>query len=132
MGMIVSWCSQMEVLSHPSLGCFVTHCGCNLGLESLVSGVLVVMFPQWSDQGTNAKLIRDMWKTRVRVMANKDEIVEGDEIKRCLELVIGDGERGKEMRRKAKKWKELAKEAANKGGSSYNNLKAFVDEFGKG
>ena len=65
-------------------------------------------------------------------MANKDGIVEGDEIKRCLELVIGDGERGKEMRRNAKKWKELAKEAANEGGSSYNNLKAFVDEFGKG
>ena len=37
-----------------------------------------------------------------------------------------------EMEREGKKWKELAKEAANEGGSSYNNLKAFVDEFGKG
>ncbi|XP_023908917.2 phloretin 4'-O-glucosyltransferase [Quercus suber] len=132
MGMIVPWCSQVEVLSHPSLGCFVTHCGWNSTLESLVSGVPMVAFPQWSDQGTNAKLTEDVWKTGVRVMVNKDGIVEGDEIKRCLELVVGDGERGEAIRKNAKKWKELAMEAANEFGSSYNNLKAFVDEIGEG
>ncbi|XP_030923674.1 crocetin glucosyltransferase, chloroplastic-like [Quercus lobata] len=132
MGMIVPWCSQVEVLSHPSLGCFVTHCGWNSTLESLVLGVPMVAFPQQSDQGTNAKLTEDVWKTGVRVMVNKDGIVEGDEIKRCLELVVGDGERGEAIRRNAKKWKELAMEAANEFGSSYNNLKAFVDEIGEG
>ena len=63
---------------------------------------------------------------------NKDGIVEGDEIKRCLELVVGDGEKGEAIRRNAKKWKELAMEAVNEVGSSYNNLKAFVDEIGEG
>ncbi|KAF5465091.1 hypothetical protein F2P56_015122 [Juglans regia] len=129
-GMIVPWCSQVEVLSHPSLACFLTHCGWNSSLESLVSGVPVVAFPQWADQGTNAKLIEDVWKTGLRVTANKDGIVEGDEIKRCLELVAGGGDRGEEMRRNAKKWKELAREAAKEGGSSYKNLKAFVEEIG--
>ncbi|XP_062164986.1 crocetin glucosyltransferase, chloroplastic-like [Alnus glutinosa] len=71
-GMIVPWCSQVEVLSHPLLGCFVTHCGWNSTLESLVSGVLVVAFPQWTDQGTNAKLIQDVWKMGVRVTANEN------------------------------------------------------------
>ncbi|GMY32120.1 crocetin glucosyltransferase, chloroplastic-like [Fagus crenata] len=131
-GMIVTWCSQVEVLSHPQLGCFVTHCGWNSSLESLVSGVPVIGFPQWTDQGTNAKLIQDVWKTGVRVNVNEEGIVESDEIKRCLELVMGDGERGEEMRKNAKKWKELAREAAKEGGSSYNNLKAFVDEIEEG
>ncbi|KAL4642845.1 hypothetical protein ACB092_02G049400 [Castanea dentata] len=99
----VPWCSQVEVLSHPSLGCFVTHCGWNSTLESLILGVPMVAFPQWSDQETNAKLIEDVWKIGVRLTVNKDGIVEGDEIKRCLELVVGDGERGEAIRRNAKK-----------------------------
>ncbi|KAE8022886.1 hypothetical protein FH972_008647 [Carpinus fangiana] len=128
-GKIVPWCSQLEVLSHPSLGCFVTHCGWNSTLESLVSGVPVVAFPQWTDQGTNAKLIEDMWKTGVRVIANEDGIVKSDEIKRCLELVIEGGEKGEGLRINAKKWRDLAREASKEGGSSYENLKSFVDEI---
>uniref|UniRef100_A0A7N2LX17 Uncharacterized protein n=1 Tax=Quercus lobata TaxID=97700 RepID=A0A7N2LX17_QUELO len=100
------------------------------GEESEQMGMIVPWCSQveWFDQGTNAKLIEDVWKTGVRVTMNKDGIVEGDEIKRCLELVVGDGERREASKRNAKKWKELAMKAANEvGSSSYNNLKAFVD-----
>ncbi|XP_059300300.1 UDP-glycosyltransferase 75C1 [Lycium ferocissimum] len=125
-GKIVPWCSQLEVLTHPSLGCFVSHCGWNSTLESLSSGVPVVAFPHWTDQGTNAKLIEDVWKTGVRVKANEDGVVESEEIKRCIEIVMDGGEEGEEMRKNAKKWKELAGEALKEGGSSEMNLKAFV------
>ncbi|XP_022752016.1 crocetin glucosyltransferase, chloroplastic-like [Durio zibethinus] len=128
-GMTVPWCSQVEVLSHPSVGCFLTHCGWNSTFESLVSGVPMVTFPQWSDQPTNAKLVQDVWKTGVRMRKNEEGIVEGCEIKRCLELVMGGGERGEEMRRNAKKWKHLAREAAKENGSSDKNLKAFMEEL---
>lgn len=57
MGKIVTWYSQLEVLSHSSLGCFLTHCGWNSVLESIVFGLPVVAFPQGFDQPTNAKLI---------------------------------------------------------------------------
>ncbi|RVW22304.1 Crocetin glucosyltransferase, chloroplastic [Vitis vinifera] len=127
-GMMVPWCSQVEVLSHPSMGCFVTHSGWNSTLESLTSGVPVVAFPQWSDQATNAKLIEVVWKTGLRAMVNQEGIVEADEIKRCLELVMGSGERGEEMRRNATKWKLLAREAVKEGGSSDKNLKNFMNE----
>ncbi|CAK9139698.1 unnamed protein product [Ilex paraguariensis] len=130
-GMIVPWCSQVEVLAHPSVGCFVTHCGWNSTVESLVSGVPVVAFPQWTDQTTNAKLIEDVWKTGVRVAASGG-IVGGEEIKRCLELLMGSGDESKKMRENAKKWKDLAREAVKEGGSSYMNLKAFVEEIGDG
>ena len=71
-------------VSHPSLGCFLTHYGWNSSLESLVSGVPMIGFPQWADQGTNAKLIQDVWKIGLRVNVNEEGIVESDEIKRCL------------------------------------------------
>ncbi|VVA36582.1 PREDICTED: crocetin glucosyltransferase [Prunus dulcis] len=130
LGKIVLWCSQLEVLSNPSLGCFVTHCGWNSSMESLVSGVPVVAFPLWTDQRTNAKLIEDTWKTGVRVAPNEEGIVVGEELKRCLELVMGSGEIGEELRRNAKKWKGLAREAVSEGGSSDKNLMAFLDQIG--
>lgn len=127
-GMIVPWCNQVEVLSHPSVGCFVTHCGWNSTTDGLVCGVPMVAFPQWTDQGTNAKLIEDVWKSGVRVARNEEGIVESEEIKRCLDLVMGDGEKGEEIRKNAEKWKILAKDAVMEGGSSDINLKAFVDQ----
>ncbi|CAI0390530.1 unnamed protein product [Linum tenue] len=56
-GLVVSWCPQLEVLNHESVGCFVTHCGWNSMLEALSLGVPMVAMPQWTDQGTNAKYI---------------------------------------------------------------------------
>ncbi|KAK1411123.1 hypothetical protein QVD17_37667 [Tagetes erecta] len=129
LGLIVPWCSQLEVLSHPSLGCFVTHCGWNSSLESIACGVPVVAFPHWTDQSTNAKLIEDVWGTGVRVSANEDGVVEGEEISRCVEKVMGRHEKGEKMRKNAKKWKDLAREVTKEGGSSYMNLKTFVEEI---
>ncbi|XP_062109257.1 phloretin 4'-O-glucosyltransferase-like [Humulus lupulus] len=138
LGMIVPWCSQMEVLCNDSVGCFVTHCGWNSTLESLASGVPMVGFPQWSDQGTNAKLIEDVWGTGVRAKLNEEKIAGNEEIKRCLELVMegketvavdGGKESWVEKRRNALKWKDLAREAVKEGGSSDKNLKAFVAEM---
>ncbi|KAL1220577.1 UDP-glycosyltransferase 75D1 [Cardamine amara subsp. amara] len=128
-GMVVSWCDQFRVLNHRSIGCFVTHCGWNSTLESLVSGVPVVAFPQWNDQTTNAKLLEDCWKTGVRVVAKKEEeevIVESEEIRRCIEEVME--EKAEEFRRNSVKWRDLAAEAVRQGGSSFNHLKAFADE----
>nr|UHU71020.1 glycosyltransferase [Withania somnifera] len=131
-GKIVPWCSQLEVLTHPSLGCFVSRCGWNSTLESLSLGVPMVAFPHWTDQGTNAKLIEDAWKTGVRLRVNEDGVVESEEIIRCIELVMDGGEKGEEMRKNAQKWKELAREAVKEGGSSEMNMKAFVQQVGKG
>ncbi|KAH6816255.1 hypothetical protein C2S51_021075 [Perilla frutescens var. frutescens] len=127
-GKIVPWCSQLEVLTHPSLGCFVTHCGWNSTLESISCGVPVVAFPHWTDQGTNAKLIEDVWKTGVRVRFNEEDgIVESGEIWKCVEEVMDGGERSTQLKQNAHKWKDLARQATAENGSSTNNLKAFFD-----
>ncbi|PKI77853.1 hypothetical protein CRG98_001740 [Punica granatum] len=128
-GIIIPWSTQVEVLSHPLEGCFVTHCGWNSTSESLACGVPMVACPQWVDQRTDAKLVEDMWKTGVRANLKSGTIIEGEEIRRCLDLVMGEGEKGEEIRRNARKWKELAKEAAGEGGSSDKNLRAFLEEI---
>ncbi|KAH7521556.1 hypothetical protein FEM48_Zijuj07G0046000 [Ziziphus jujuba var. spinosa] len=90
LGKIVPWCSQMEVLLNFSLGCFVTHYGWNSTLESLVCSVPMVAFLRWIDQGSNAKFIENSWKMGLRVKANKEGIVERDEIKK-LEAMLRNG-----------------------------------------
>ncbi|KAL3835028.1 hypothetical protein ACJIZ3_009764 [Penstemon smallii] len=131
LGKIVTWCSQIEVLTHPSLGCFVTHCGWNSTLESILCGVPVVAFPRWTDQGTNAKLIEDLWGIGVRVGVNEENnngLVESGEIWRCIEEVMDGGDqKSRELREKAKEWSVLARKAMEEDGSSTNNLKAFFN-----
>uniref|UniRef100_A0A2P2J9U0 Glycosyltransferase n=1 Tax=Rhizophora mucronata TaxID=61149 RepID=A0A2P2J9U0_RHIMU len=129
-GMIVPWCCQVDVLSHPSIACFLTHCGWNSTLESLAFGVPVVAFPQWADQLTITKLVEDVWKMGVRLRTNSEGLAESAEIKRCLELVMADGGgQDNEMRRNAKNWKSLTMEAAKDGSSSELNLRAFANEI---
>ncbi|KAL0000521.1 hypothetical protein SO802_014302 [Lithocarpus litseifolius] len=128
-GLIVPWCSQVEVLCHHSVGCFLTHCGWNSTLESIVAGVPVVACPHFSDQIMNAKMVEEVWGTGIKAKVNEEEVVVRAEIKRCLEMVMGAAEKGEEIRRNAKKWKSLAVQAVNEGGSSHTHFKLFMERF---
>ncbi|XP_044465093.1 mogroside IE synthase-like [Mangifera indica] len=124
-GLIVSWCPQLEVLTHKSVGCFMTHCGWNSTLEALCLGVPMVAMPQWSDQPTNSKIVEDVWQVGVRVRVNEKGIVTREEIEVCIREVM-EGEKSEDLRRNSEKWKELAKEAVDEGGSSDRNIEEFV------
>ncbi|KAL7201240.1 hypothetical protein ACSBR1_033031 [Camellia fascicularis] len=128
-GLVVSWCPQLQVLAHKAVGCFVTHCGWNSTLEALSLGVPMVAMPQWTDQSTNAKYVMDVWRMGLRVRCNDKGIVRREEIEHCVREVM-EGERGKEMKRNAIKWSELAKEAVGEGGSSDRNIHEIVAKLG--
>ncbi|XP_057783684.1 anthocyanidin 3-O-glucoside 5-O-glucosyltransferase 1-like [Salvia miltiorrhiza] len=128
LGKMVSWCSQLEILGHASVGCFVTHCGWNSAVESLGLGVPVVAVPQWFDQATNAKLMEDVWGSGVRVRVNEGGGVDGCELQRCIEMVIDGGEKSRAVRENASKWKALAREAMAENGSSIKNLDTFLQQ----
>jgi len=124
-GVIIPWCSQMEVLSHRSIGCFFTHCGWNSTMEGVSLGVPMVVMPQWTDQPTNAAFITEVWKVGLRVRVDEKGIVTGEEIESCVNKIMG-GERGKEIKANSLKWRERARIAMEESGSSDNNISDFV------
>ncbi|KAF2289035.1 hypothetical protein GH714_024311 [Hevea brasiliensis] len=124
-GLVVRWCPQLEVLADEAVGCFLTHCGWNSTLEALSLGVPMVAMPQWTDQSTNAKYIMDVWKMGIRAPMGEKGVVGRDVIRDCIKEVI-EGESRKEMRENAEKWRNLAKAAADEGGSSDKNIREFV------
>ncbi|EXC71323.1 Putative UDP-glucose glucosyltransferase [Morus notabilis] len=129
-GKFVEWSPQERVLAHPSVTCFLTHCGWNSSVEALTLGVPVVCFPQWGDQVTNAKFLVDVFGVGVRLGRGEAEnrVVPRDEVERCLvEATVG--EKAAEMKRNAVRWKKAAEEAVEKGGLSDRNLDEFVEEI---
>ena len=128
-GIMVEWCDQVRVLSHPAVGCFVTHCGWNSALESIACGVPVVAVPQKFDQPTVAWLVEECAGVGVRAQADGEGIAERGELQRCVETVMGDGEAAVEIRTCAAKWMERAKEAVTGGGTLERNLRAFLSGF---
>ncbi|OVA15918.1 UDP-glucuronosyl/UDP-glucosyltransferase [Macleaya cordata] len=128
---VVEWSPQEQVLDHPSVACFVTHCGWNSSMESLSSGVPVVAFPQWGDQVTNAKFLVDVYGVglRMKKCTKKDqELVTSEEVERCI-VEVTKGLKAEELKKNALKWKKAAEEAVAEGGSSYRNIQSFVDDI---
>jgi glucuronosyltransferase len=52
---ISDWLPQNDVLGHPNIKLFVTHCGNNGQHEALFHGVPMVGVPLWADQQFNAR-----------------------------------------------------------------------------
>ncbi|KAH9743884.1 Flavonol 7-O-beta-glucosyltransferase UGT74F1 [Citrus sinensis] len=124
-GLVVNWCPQLGVLAHEATGCFLTHCGWNSTLEALSLGVPMVAMPQWADQSTNSKYIMDVWKMGLKAPADEKGIVRREAIAHCISEIL-EGERGKEIKQNAGKWRNFAEEAVAKGGSSDKNIDEFV------
>ncbi|KAF5448480.1 hypothetical protein F2P56_029014 [Juglans regia] len=119
----VSWCPQEDVLSHPSIGGFLTHCGWNSMIESMCAGVPVLCWPFFADQQTNCRLACVEWGIGMEIDCN----VKRDEVEKLVRELM-EGKKGKEMRKHAMKWKKMAEEAVGTDGSSNLNLDKVVKE----
>ncbi|XWS41592.1 hypothetical protein CRYUN_Cryun17cG0095100 [Craigia yunnanensis] len=123
-GLMVNWCPQDQVLSHPSVGAFLTHCGWNSALESISGGKPVICWPFFDEQPTNCLYLCTLWGIGMEISHD----VKRDEVTTLVKKTM-EGDKGKQMKNKALEWKKKAEEATNIGGSSYNNFNKFINDI---
>ncbi|KAI9078451.1 hypothetical protein K1719_039547 [Acacia pycnantha] len=117
-GFIVpSWAPQIQILGHNSVGGFLSHCGWNSTLESVIHGVPLITWPLFAEQKLNAVILNDALKVAVRPKVNKKGIVEREEIKEVVKTLM-ESEEGKEIFKRIKDLKEAAANAMKEDGSS--------------
>ncbi|KAJ0252299.1 UDP-glycosyltransferase 72C1 [Hirschfeldia incana] len=110
-GLVVrTWAPQEEILAHESTGGFVSHCGWNSVLESIVNGVPMIAWPLYSEQKMNAWLVSEELKIAARVDVGNG-IVKKEEIVEVVKRVMDD-EEGREMRENVKELKKKTAEEA--------------------
>ncbi|CAL5043327.1 unnamed protein product [Urochloa decumbens] len=125
-GMVVPWSPQDRVLAHPTVACFLTHCGWNSTLETVAAGVPVVAFPQWGDQCTDAKFLVDELGIGVHLRAP----LRREAVREAVDAVTA-GPEANAMRANARSWSGAARGAVAPGGSSDRHVQAFVDEVSR-
>ncbi|CAI9754460.1 unnamed protein product [Fraxinus pennsylvanica] len=127
-GKVIGWAPQVAVLSHPSVGGFVSHCGWNSTLESVWCGVPIAAWPMYAEQQLNAfELVKDIGiavEIKMDYRRGSDVIVKAEEIEKGIRLLM---EPESEMRTKMKQLKNKSRMALMEGGSSYDFLRCFID-----
>ncbi|CAG7881847.1 unnamed protein product [Brassica rapa] len=119
--MIPSWAPQAQILAHPSTGGFLSHCGWNSTLESIVSGAPLIAWALYAEQKMNAVLLAEDIHVALRAHAGEEGMVRREEVARVVKGLM-EGEEGTGVRNKMKEMKEGASRVLSDDGSSTKAL----------
>nr|AYR16613.1 UDP-glucosyltransferase UGT83N1 [Polygala tenuifolia] len=119
---IVGWAPQQMVLSHPTIACFVTHCGWNSIVEGLCNGVPLLCWPFVAEQFYAKTYVSDVWKIGLAFESCENGIVSGGEIKNKLEQLVSN----EDMRERCSKLGEMTMKSIQGDGQSSNNISKFI------
>ncbi|KAI3458625.1 hypothetical protein Pfo_015288 [Paulownia fortunei] len=122
-GCIVGWAPQEEVLAHPAVGGFFTHCGWNSTLEGIVAGVPMICWPYFADQDINSRFVDEVWKLGLDMKDSCDRVT--------IEKMVRDVMEGRrdEFLGRAHDMAKSAQESVRDGGTSYSNLDRLIEDI---
>ncbi|BBN09084.1 protein MpUGT20 [Marchantia polymorpha subsp. ruderalis] len=123
---VQSFAPQMEVLSHPSTGAFISHCGQNSVLEALASGVPILAWPCLYDQSMNCRFLVEEAQIALEIcpgLLQGGGYVDRKQIEASIHTLFHTKE-GSALRRRVSEMKLKAEAAKGPNGSSTKNLHA--------
>ncbi|KAL6982003.1 hydroquinone glucosyltransferase [Sarracenia purpurea var. burkii] len=128
-GLVVpSWAPQAEILSHRSSGGFLTHCGWNSTLESVVNGVPLIAWPLYAEQKMNAVMLTEDIKVALRPKIGEDGVIGRGEIAKVVKELL-EGEEGKQIRSRMTNLKDAAAKVVSDDGSSTKSLADLAQKW---
>ncbi|KAG5242341.1 anthocyanidin O-glucosyltransferase [Salix suchowensis] len=133
-GKVIGWAPQVEILAHPAVGGFASHCGWNSILESVRFGVPVATWPLYAEQQLNAfqmvidlglavEIKIDYWRD---FLGDNEIIVSSDDIEKAIKHVM---EEDSEVRKKVKEMSRISEKSLKNGGSSFSSLGRLIDDM---
>lgn len=131
-GLVVpNWAPQAQILSHSSTGGFLTHCGWNSTLESVVHGVPLIAWPLYAEQRMNAFMLSEDINVALRPKVNEENGIVGRLA--IAEVVKGlmEGEEGKGVRSRMRELKDAAAKVLSEDGSSTKALAELATKLKK-
>ncbi|MCO5610957.1 hypothetical protein L7F22_065204 [Adiantum nelumboides] len=129
-GLVVQWACQQNVLSHPAIGGFLTHCGWNSTIESITMGVPMLTWPLFADQYLNRRLVIEQWSVGLGFQTDDGNsgLVTRLEVEKKINVIM-HGREGKELRQKARSLRSLAQSTYQGGGSSLKNFDLLKEKI---
>ena len=127
--LIRNWAPQLDILSHEAVGAFLSHCGWNSMVESLSQGVPMIGWPMAAEQAYNSKMMVEEMGVGLELTRGREREFRRGKVKKMIEMVMGEGGKGEEMRKKAAIVKDkmtAAVEDYNEKGSSVRSLEEFL------
>ncbi|XP_010496151.1 PREDICTED: UDP-glycosyltransferase 79B8-like [Camelina sativa] len=116
------WVQQPLILSHPSVGCFVNHCGPGAIWECLMTDCQMVLLPFLHDQVLFTRLLTDEFEVSVEVLREKTGWFSKESLRDAVKSVMDkDSDLGKLVRSNHAKLKEIL--------VSPGLLTGYVDSF---
>ncbi|MCO5594451.1 hypothetical protein L7F22_048481, partial [Adiantum nelumboides] len=129
-GLLVPWASQRDVLLHPSVGGFLTHCGWNSTIEAINAGVPMLTWPVFVDQFLNQRCLVEQWGMGFGFDSSNStsQLITRTEVEKKVRALM-QGKAGEQLREKAKNWSNLAQRAYEEKGSSLKRFNCLKEEI---